>query len=422
MRADNVVAKDNKSKSHQALKSGLTALSNLTQIPITFYDNETIMRWQCHEEKKICNCFSDKTACHPECLKNLNSAIRIATQLKEPYIFLCEAGLVKIVYPVGSTQGSEGCIFLGPIPMGKSRELVVKRLSQDLPIDESSKVSIACYLSQLRVYSPDEISYVYELFHDVVKAALLPEKRPGLLYQNTKSYLASQNIQKQLGEDTATYPYQLESDLIEGIKSGKEKMIRTIFKDFFDIICAIEAGNLASIKISLMSIYGQVSRLISDYNFSGSATVQYLDSLEALNSAMTYKAAFDVSLDLFCSISATVSQKNLGGHSPIIVKAVRYISEYYSENITLESTAKHIHVSAAYLSTLFKREIAMSFTSYLSELRIHQSLKLLTETNIDLTTIAYTVGFNSQSYYAKVFKESIGVTPKEYRKSKGRLA
>lgn len=396
------------------LKEGLTAFSNLTKIPVTFDNKDSEIVWECFSENKLCSCFQCFSDCSPTCQKNLSSAIRIASQLKEPYIFLCDMGQTNIAYPVIVSKHYEGCIFAGPISMGRNTEGVIKHLSERLPKNEFAYSKLILYLSQLKVYSPTEVSYIYEVFHDIILSAILPNNDYSLIYENINDHY-SQNISNAQAE-SIEYPYQLEIDLIEGIKSGNVKMIKEIFKDFFDIICAIEAGNLSFIKIRLMGIYGQVSRLISKETLSGNTTLQYLDSLETLNSAMTYKSAFEVSLDLFCNISEVVSAKNMDGHSPIIIKAIRYISEHYSDNISLETTAKFIHTNATYLSSLFKKEIGMTFTTYLSQLRIHQSLRLLTDTNIDLTSISYSVGFNSQSYFTKVFREIMNCTPTSYRK------
>ncbi|MEG0924402.1 MAG: PocR ligand-binding domain-containing protein [Anaerovoracaceae bacterium] len=396
------------------LEDGLIAFSNLTQIPVTFLsDNQTVL-WECLAENKLCKCFSQSSLCSPSCEKTLDSAMRIATQLKEPYIFLCDVGLMKIAYPLILDKTYHGCFFVGPIPMGHNNETVIKHLAEKLPILKESSAKIAFYFSKLKVFTPTEITYIHEIFHDVILSALWPASDYGLIYENFKeeyrlddpNYVASE----------MDYPFQLEIDLIEGIKSGNLKMVKTVFKDFFDIICALEAGNLSYIKIRLMGVYGQVSRLISKDVLSGNATFQYLDSLEILNSALTYKKAFEVSLDLFCSISEIVSSKSMDGRSPIIIKAIRYVSEHYSENISLDSAAKSIHANTTYLSSLFKKETGLSFTLYLSQFRIHQSLRLLSETNIDLTSISYMVGFNSQSYFTKVFREIMDSTPTEYRK------
>ena len=101
------------------------------------------------------------------------------------------------------------------------------------------------YLSQLKVYSPTEVSYIYEVFHDIILSAILPNNDYSLIYENNNDHY-SQNISNAQAE-SIEYPYQLEIDLIEGIKSGNVKMIKEIFKDFFDIICAIEALSLIHI-------------------------------------------------------------------------------------------------------------------------------------------------------------------------------
>ena len=62
-----------------------------------------------------------------------------------------------------------------------------------------------------------------------------------------------------------------------------------------------------------------------------------------------------------------------------------------------------------------------SFREYLNNYRIEKSMVMLLNENIKASTIAYMVGFDDQSYFTKVFKKILGITPNQYRENQGRL-
>lgn len=100
-----------------------------------------------------------------------------------------------------------------------------------------------------------------------------------------------------------------------------------------------------------------------------------------------------------------------------LFSAVAYIKEHLAENLTLASVAKHINFSPAYLSSLFKRELNISFSDFILDLRMQQAQKLLLQSDKKLHIIAEQTGFYDASYFTKVFKRETGMTPGEFRKA-----
>lgn len=99
-----------------------------------------------------------------------------------------------------------------------------------------------------------------------------------------------------------------------------------------------------------------------------------------------------------------------------IVKAIEYVDENYSNpELTVESICAYLNVSYAYFSTVFKKEIGKSFTSYLTEIRLNKALKLLLENNEKTYVIAHDVGYVDPNYFSYVFKKVYGVSPNKYR-------
>ncbi|MCL2126637.1 MAG: response regulator [Treponema sp.] len=94
--------------------------------------------------------------------------------------------------------------------------------------------------------------------------------------------------------------------------------------------------------------------------------------------------------------------------------ALLYIYAHYQKEISLGSVAKEIGVSPFYLSKLLHRHTNKTCTELIAEQRIEMAKKLLLQ-NYSSKEVCYQVGFNSQNYFAKIFKKFTGLTPGEFR-------
>lgn len=107
---------------------------------------------------------------------------------------------------------------------------------------------------------------------------------------------------------------------------------------------------------------------------------------------------------------------NPGRSSEDIKKVMEYMRENYAEMITLDDIASHINVSRGYLCRRFSNVVHMTPFEYLTEVRIDKSCDMLKNTELSVGDIATQCGFNSFSYFSKIFKQKMGCTPKAYRK------
>ncbi len=93
-----------------------------------------------------------------------------------------------------------------------------------------------------------------------------------------------------------------------------------------------------------------------------------------------------------------------------------YMKENYTKKIELKDLADLIPISEGHLCKYFKKHLSMPPMEYLNGLRISEAAKLLRTTDKKLIDIAILSGFNSESYFVKVFKIYMKCTPTQYRK------
>ena len=100
----------------------------------------------------------------------------------------------------------------------------------------------------------------------------------------------------------------------------------------------------------------------------------------------------------------------------LLKKAMEYIEENYArDTISLNEAAGAVEVSANYFSTMFSREMEMTFTEYVTQKRMEKAKQLLRQTEKHAGDIAVEVGFKDPHYFSFVFKKTQGCTPREYR-------
>lgn len=127
---------------------------------------------------------------------------------------------------------------------------------------------------------------------------------------------------------------------------------------------------------------------------------------------------------LYEIISFLAEQFDLWTHSVgyssgenVMDEILYYIQNNYHENMKLESIAPLFGYTSSYLGKIFSKKLGMNFNTYVDQIRIRESKKLLEQKNLKVYAIAEKVGYKNVDYFHKKFKKYVGISPAEYRKS-----
>lgn len=104
---------------------------------------------------------------------------------------------------------------------------------------------------------------------------------------------------------------------------------------------------------------------------------------------------------------------------PSISRARVYIAENYAEELSLEDVARAVGMSTFYFCKIFRREVGLTFTDYLSRVRVEAVKQLLRDPHKRVSEVAYAVGFQSLSQFNRVFSRIAGVSPSVFRDDLG---
>ncbi len=110
------------------------------------------------------------------------------------------------------------------------------------------------------------------------------------------------------------------------------------------------------------------------------------------------------------------SQDSSGQSSRIVRQAEKLVREQYTQAIGVAQVADQLHVTPNYLSSQFKKYKKVSFTQFITDIRLKKAPELLRKPGITVKEAAYRLGYLSSRHFTKLFRKRYGVTPSEYRK------
>ena len=389
-----------KEKFLEKLKEALITYSFSTKIPLVLLDENGETMYSVGNEEPFCKFFKDFTGEMNPCSQTHLYAAKQSEKLGEAYTFFCPAGLIHYTVPVIKKGIFRGSVLAGPILMEFSDQLMISEIMQKFNID---------------------LKYLGNLLFIVVFSLLDDEKKE---LENRKLIAAHQSdlnekIQDIKDNDNVEfYSYETEKELLLKVRNGDIIGAKNILNDMIGRILFASGGNINIIKSKTLELCTLLSRASID---GGADSNTIID----LNSKFLYKISNiknieDLSywvIHMLDSFTQNVFNFNESKNPVLIQKCISYINEHYNEDINLETVANIVHLNPSYFSSIFKKEVGVSFSNYLNKIRIEQSKLLLKNTDSSIVEIALEVGFEDQSYFSKVFKNLTKMTPKQYRQN-----
>ncbi len=151
---------------------------------------------------------------------------------------------------------------------------------------------------------------------------------------------------------------------------------------------------------------------------TGNVIIELCSCTEREIAVGNYAGAFGYLVELLSKINEAASSNDSVSKTPlsgITLGAVREIEDKFDTKISLLQLSEQLKISPSYLSRLFKAEVGVGVHEYLMQYRIMTASKLLKEHSV--TETAFMCGFCDTSHFIASFKERLGMTPKEYKKS-----
>lgn len=398
------------------LKDIAKSYSVSTGIDTRIIDNSGVtIHYSCASEIcKLCEKAGEKIG--GRCAKTHLYGTIQADRFGGKYIFFCHLGLVHWVTPLYKDSELNGGMLAGPVLMVKPEDMTNDEYQALSSIFTKPEMT----LENIPFKNPKTVDALSQLLYYSVYNRKFEDSTTAMdLQADIGQYM--QHLKTMGGTEADSYPLDKESKLITmitlGDKNGAQKVLSEILAHTF----FVTGVKFNLVKARVLELVIVLSRAAlhggADPNQIFGMNYTYLNQINEYNSIEQLTLWMSKIINKFTECVFDLQDVK---HIDVIYKSIEYIRRNYMKKVTLDEVAENASLSPSYFSRIFKSEMKISFNSYLNNVRIEMSKKLLFDEDIPLSDISMLVGFEHQSYYSKIFKQITGKSPRQYREGRGK--
>ncbi|MCR2804275.1 response regulator [Paenibacillus soyae] len=163
---------------------------------------------------------------------------------------------------------------------------------------------------------------------------------------------------------------------------------------------------------SIRKAYIRLAEIVNSQSSRSRQSEDLSSPYEDVLTAETWDDIHEIVSEYACR---TVTDGRPSDQASYAEMAAELIHRYYAEDISLQSVAAQINVHPSYLSRVFKQEKGENFISYLTRIRIERAKSFLESRHYKIYEVADKVGYHNYTYFSKLFKKIVGLSPEEFR-------
>lgn len=195
--------------------------------------------------------------------------------------------------------------------------------------------------------------------------------------------------------------------------------IRMAVMDGLEMIRRLKPKNLDTEYVIITGYSDfQFAKQAIDLNVSGFVLkpVTFEDIAGILQKYEMRKGRGNLNPEVFKNLPVThIHELEQQSDNILVKRMIRYVNDHMGVQVRLAETARELRVSPEHLSRLFREEMGMTFTEYIRMVKIDYAMALLRKTDLRVQEIAWAVGMDNEKYFHNLFKEALGMTPRQYR-------
>ncbi|WFR57178.1 response regulator [Anaerocolumna sp. AGMB13025] len=198
------------------------------------------------------------------------------------------------------------------------------------------------------------------------------------------------------------------------IKSGQFETVKKEVANYLDR--QNQGNNLDkdSLKKFITGVIHMLMNILNENGIHSDAFGEALFNTDQINHSI--RNVGNAKTDLGQMIDIIMNMLKSPDSDKSIIQTVKeYIDNNLDKELTREALAEKVYLNQDYLARIFKKEIGESIVNYITGKRITIAKEYLEKTNESVNSVAIKVGYDNFSYFTKIFKERVGMTPKDYR-------
>ena len=359
-----------------------------------------------------------------ECRSSQNYASASAERFGGKYEYFCPGGLTCFTTLIFGNTSVAARMTVGPFLMVDKADFIKYDLRERLKLSGKALDDCCALLDDIPMVDPKSIYYISNLLfmsigfiNNVSAASRMMEAQ----LENQVNGQISDYILR-LKQQPAEYPYDTERELMHSIATSNRDEAQRLLNLLLGSILLTSGGDMQAIRVRINELLVIMSRAAIDGGADVETTLwfnqRYINQLQNMQDMDKLCFWLTSVMNNFIDSAFRYSEVK---HFDIMHKAFAYIRIHYAEKISLEDVAREVYLSPSYFSKVFKEEQGCTFREYLTSYRIEKSKSLLIDKSNRIADISVMVGFEDQSYFTKVFKRIVGISPNKFRDANGRM-
>ena len=210
----------------------------------------------------------------------------------------------------------------------------------------------------------------------------------------------------------------IKSDIMQYLQAGDSKGCEQVLGLFKETLSGgYSIHSFEAQLIYLNAVTAILSHIHANKLLSKIALETNLHKLTHIDSFQNWGEGFGYLCDLCDLIIRSQSNESSTYAKKLVDRIKGHIRKniFVPDHITLPYIADMMHFNPSYLSRLFKKVTNISISDYIMECKLTSAKHLLADTDNKIQDIAESLGYTSQSNFARVFRKATGMTPNDYR-------
>lgn len=345
-------------------------------------------------------------------------ALSEAIRWGEPYTFFLMPNVISWIVPLVKNQQILGGISGGAV-LTENDPFDLLETTNFLTGAGCTRNEAEAYISALTVWPDREKhqkagQFLFALTCCEVNWDML------LLSENRKKALRQREIAEEIHrrkQQQSTHSlFDEERTLLSLMKAGDQKGARRELNKTLGALFS-HTADLRLLKAHVIEMMGYLVRSVLENAPQMSSLIhKNHDWMSAVIEADNFETLSNVVSDSLDDFMRNVFLQGQNRTNETVARILDYLGDNFHEHITLEILSKEVGLSTFRISHLVKESTGKTVLQHIHRLRIQEAQRLLEQSDMSCTDIAYETGFGDQSYFIKQFRRQMGVTPARYRR------
>ena len=338
-----------------------------------------------------------------------------------------------IAFGCVSDMNSSYCLYIGPCMLSDLNQRLMNAMmnrynSPFVHDPERYYDQLHSYLAKLPRLSQERFLMLLQFSNAFVNGVQLEVDRFHAS-SFSKKKLALDSKKRKISETKESFEMsgRIRNSLLALVKTGDRKRLNDYWdtlkgnNPLFDPDPSSKLDKMRQRKNSFIHLLSYIESQIKDPFISTRVLDEiHFRHVEKVENVVSVQQLEQICHDALFELTGLIAnrQNQIMSDEPLIKKAVEYIHDHISEDLSSFDIAQALQISRGRLSNLFNKEMSCTLPDYIGKQKIEVAKTLLVTTDMHIIDISSYLSFSSQSYFQNIFKKYSGMTPKQYRRLK----